>query len=429
MKPYSATPPDLTGAAMDAPLRPRHGKRVAAAAGGFILALAGIAAAWQLMPRGLQVRAAEIRVAAAERGMFRDDVVVRAQAVPLTSVVLDAVEAGRVEEVFARDGMPVKKGDLLFRLSNPQRQLDFLARQSELAQQISNLSNLRVALEASRAEHRRRLSDLSFNLDQAKRQHARHAGLAEKGFVSTAVLEESVDRLARLHSAYVDEKDAGATDLAIKRDAIKQLEHAITRLAAGLRLVSANLDALAVRAPVTGRLTDFQLQVGETVKAGQHLGRIDDPARFKLAAQIDEFYLNRVAVGRRGSAALDRHHHAVEVARVLPQIKNSRFTVELVFAGTPPAALNPGQGVDVSITLGESTDSLLLPNAGFLAETGGAWVFVLAADGTTAERRTVRIGRRNSRQVEVLAGLAEGEKVIVSNYAAFGRAERLHLVK
>jgi HlyD family secretion protein len=430
MRLHPANPPaDITGASMDVPIRQRRGKRIAIVVGTFAALVVGALALWAELPRGLQVPAGEIRIASVERGMFHDDVVVRAQAVPLTSVMLDSTESGRVEDVVARDGMPVKKDELLFRLSNPQRNLDLLARQSERAQQISNLSNLRVALEASRADHQRRMSDLSFAVAQAEKQHARNAALAGKGFISAAVLEDSADRLAQQQHALDDEKSAGATDLAIKRDAIRQMERAIAGLDSGLRLVNATVDALAVRAPVAGRLTDFHLQVGETVRPDQHIGRIDDPEHFKMSAQIDEFYLRRVAVGRRGNASVNGREYAVEVSRVYPQIKEGRFAIELTFGAAQPDALSPGQSADTHITLGESTESLLLPNAAFLNDSGGAWAFVLGAGGATAERRAIRIGRRSNSQIEVLSGLAPGERVIVSGYAAFGKAERLQLVK
>jgi len=419
----------VTGAAMDQPVQRRYGKRLATAVGMIVLLLGGAIELWRLIPRGMQVPATDIRIAAVERGMFRDDVVVRATAAPLHSVMLDSVESGRVEEVFARDGALVAQGELLFRLSNPQRRLELLARESDRAQQISNLSNLRVALEASRTEHQRRMSDLTFTGLQAQKQHARNLALTQKGFISAAVVDDSADRLAQQQRAYDDEMAGGTTEISIKRDAVKQMEQAIARLDAGLQLVNATVDALAVRAPLAGRLTDFHLQVGETVKPDQHIGRIDDPTQFKLSTQIDEYYLNRVAVGRYGSAIVDGIDYAVELSRVYPQIREGRFTVELTFEKAQPQALSPGQSVEAHITLGESANGLLLPNDAFVNDSGGAWAFVVGQDGASAERRTVRIGRRNNSQIEILSGLAAGDRVIVSSYAVYGKAERLQFIK
>lgn len=410
---------------MDQPLPPHRGRRAVVALAVTLAVLALAVVVWQLMPRGLQVSMADARIAVVTPGLFRDDVALRATAAPLHSVMLDAVESGRVEEVFARDGAEVRAGAVLFRLSNPQRRLELLAREAEHAQQISNLTNLRVSLEASRAQRQRRSSDLAFALMQAQKQHARQLALAQQGFVSAAALEDSADHLAQQRRAFDLEKASDETEAATQRDAVMQMEQAIARVEAGMRLVNATVDALAVRAPVAGRLTDFRLQVGATVKPDQHLGRIDDVAQFKLSAQVDEYYLNRVAVGHRGTATINNQPHPLVVSRIYPQINDGRFTVELAFANGQPMALNPGQSVEVAITLGGSTRRLLLPSDAFLNDSGGAWAFVLDQSGSLAERRPIRTGRRNNSQVEVLSGLVAGERVIVSSYSGYGKADRL----
>lgn len=419
----------VSGAAMDTIVPRRRGKAIALAAAGAAAIATVLFALWYWMPRGLPVAAGELRVATVERGVFRDDIVVRASAQPLDSVMLDSVESGRVEEVFARDGELVKQGQLLFRISNPQRNLELLARQAEHAQQISNLSNLRVAQEASRSEHRRRLDDLAFAMEQAQKRHARDERLAAQGYLSAAALEESQDRLAQQRRVLAQAQSSDETDQRVRGTVLAQLNTALDGLQSGLKLVSATVEALAVRAPSAGRLTDFRLQVGESIATGKHVGRIDDPAHFKLAAEVDEYYLKRVAVGRHGSVQLDGASYPVDVATVYPQIKEGRFTVELVFSKAQPDALSPGQSVDAHITLGEPAPALLLPNGAFLNDSGGTWVFVLTPGGDAAERREIRAGRRNNSQVEVLSGLAVGERVVVSGYSAFGKSPRLHISK
>ena len=414
---------------MDQPLPRRHGRRVAIACAALVAMLAVAAVLWQLIPRGLRVPLASARIATVERGMFRDEVALRATAAPLQTVMLDAVESGRVEEVLAHDGAPVAQGEVLFRLSNPQRRLELLAREAEHAQQISNYTNMRVAADASRAERERRLSDLAYALTLAEKQHQRNQALAQQGFVSGSALEDSAERLAQQRRALDTERASNVAATAIQRDALQQMQQAIARLEAGLQLVHANLAALAVRAPVAGRLTDFHLQLGETVKPDQHLGRIDDLARYKLSAQVDEYYLNRIAAGQPGTTVIEGRSHQLTVNRIYPQIKDGRFTLELAFEGAQPATLHPGQSADVSITLGGARPGLLLPNDAFVNESGGQWVYVLDQQGTLARRRAVRIGRRSQSQVEVLAGLAADERVLVSSYAAYGASPLLQFAQ
>jgi HlyD family secretion protein len=423
------SPHIVTGAAMDK-LVPKPRSRLWLRIGAGLAVFAACAyALWHLAPHGLQVAAADVRVATVKTGVFRDDIVVRATAQPLNSVILDSVESGRVEEVFVRDGQLVKKGDLMFRLSNPQRNLELLRTQAETAQQVSNLSNLRVAQEAGRTDHQRRLSDLEFAFQQAQKQQLRTARLAAKGFISPAALEESGDKLAQQKRALDDERGRYALEESVRKGALSEMQAAIGGLQSGLKLVSATVEALAVRAPVDGMLADFHLQVGQTVKTDEHIGRIDNPKQFKLAADLDEFYLNRVAVGRRGTVHQDDKDYEVTLSAVFPQIKDGRFTVELTFGKDQPPILSPGQGIDAQLTLGAPAQALLLPNGAFANDTGGAWAFVLRGGSNIAGKRAIRLGRRNSTQIEVLAGLSAGERVIISSYTPFGKAERVELTK
>lgn len=427
----SSMPPPLaiSGAAMDRIVPRRRAKQFTMIGLATLAVLAAGLAIWNALPRGLQVAASDVHIATVEKGMFLDDIVVRASTEPLNSVILDSVESGRVEEVLAHDGELVQRGQLLFRLSNAQRNLELLARQAEHAQQISNLSNLRVAQEASNTDHQRRLSELQFALAQGEKQAARNVKLAAQGFISTVSLEESSDRLEQQRHAVQQEQASSEIEVRVKRDALAQMDSAIKGLQSGLLLVNATVDALAVRAPTAGRLTGFHLQVGQTVKTDEHIGRIDDPSLFKLAAQVDEFYLNRIAPGRHASVHQGEFSFAAQVSTIYPQIKDGRFTVEMVFTKGQPAVLSPGQSLDTQITLGEPAAALLLPNGGFANDSGAAWVFVLARDGATAQRRAIKAGRRNNGQIEILSGLAAGEKVIVSAYAAYGKAVQLELTK
>jgi HlyD family secretion protein len=425
----AATALPASGVAMDTVVPRRRGRRIAIIAAA-VVALAAVAwTLWSWMPRGLQIDGADLRIGQAARGVFVDEIIVRANAEPLNAVILDAVESGRVEEVFAADGALVKKGQLLFRISNPQRNLELLARQYEHSVSIFNLSNLRVSQEASASDHQRRLDDLQFALDQARKQHARNVRLAAQGFISSVALEESEDKVAQQERILKQEQQSSVAESRVRQSAEQQLESSIKGLNSGLKLVSATVDALAVRAPVEGRLTNFRLQVGESIATGKNIGRIDDPTRFKLSASVDEYYLNRMAVGRHGNVQQDGRTYGADIRTIYPQIKDGRFTVELVFSDGQPPVLNPGQSLDARITLGEPAPALLLPNGAFINDSGGAWVYVVDAGGRNAQRRAVRTRRRNNSQIEVLEGLSAGDKVILSSYAAYGNSPRLQITQ
>jgi HlyD family secretion protein len=417
----------VDGIRMDQPL-PRRRANYPVLAAGTLAAAVGLLGLWQLLPRGLQVEQGELRIATVERGLFRNDVLVRATAAPLHTVMLDALESGRVEEVLVSDGALVEQGQLLFRLSNPQLRLNLVAREADRAQQISNLSLLRVDLESSQTQHQRRLLDLEFERDQARKLHGRYESLAREGVIAARTLEESGDQVAKLDRAHADEQSRAAVEMRIKRDGIRQMEQAVERLDAGLNVVNDSIEGLAVRAPIAGRLTDFHLQLGEIIKPEQRIARIDDPAHFKLVASVDEYFLGRVAVGKRGVATAGETY-PIEISRVFPQVTEGRFSIELLFVGEAPAGMNPGQSAETRLTLGESSAATLLPNDAWLNDSGGAWVFVVEGDGAAraAERRAIRVGRRNNSQVEIAAGLKPGERVVVSSYSRYREHEYLRI--
>ncbi|CAM4006747.1 efflux RND transporter periplasmic adaptor subunit [Roseateles saccharophilus] len=415
-----------SGARMDRALPPRRASwvwRALAAA-----AVAGLAfLAWQRLPRGLPVALGDVDIAAARRGVFDDVLVTRASVQPLHTVLLDAAENGRVEQVLVKDGAQVEAGQLLFVLNSSQRAQELMQRSSEAAQQLANLATFRAAFVAAQAQQRRELTQGRFEEERARRAHERNLALAATGFVSPAALEESADRLAQAQRLLAQLRADGDAELATRGQSVRAMERAVAELERGLAALRAASDGLAVRAPVAGRLTGFALQLGESVQAGTRIARIDSSGRFKLTTRIDEFHLDRVHEGLRGTLERDGREFALSVSRIDPQVSDGRFSVELSFDGAGPADLQAGQGLDARLTLGRPGPALLLQDSGFTADTGGAWAFVLDADGRHAGRRELKLGRRAAGVVEVLGGLQPGERAVVSSYRPFLNATSLRL--
>ncbi|MEH0168009.1 efflux RND transporter periplasmic adaptor subunit [Roseateles microcysteis] len=417
-----------SGAAMDRqrPAKPRWPRRAVIGAGA--AALLGLLL-WQapsLLSLGAPVRLSDVDLSTVAAGQFRDDLVSRATVAPLQSVLLDSVEDGRVEAVLVHDGAAVTRGQLMFRLSSPQREQELLARSSEVAQQLANLSSLRSQWVAAQAAQRRALTQAEFELATARRNNSRTVELAKSGFISPSALQDSIELLAQQQRLLDQLRADGAAELATREQSLREMERAVQGLEKRLQSQRASTDALSVRAPADGRLTGFSLQVGETVRPGAHLGRIDSAAQFKLVTKVDEFHLGRVATGQRATAEIGGQRHQLSVARIDPQVKEGRFSVELAFDAAPPA-LQVGQSLDCRLTLGAASAALLLGEGPFLADSGGAWVFVLDASGREAQRRKVRLGRRAAGLIEVLDGLQPGERVITSSYRPFLQAASLRL--
>ena len=418
-----ATP--ISGAAMDRPLPPPRWRW--ARPFSIALALSAIAAiAWQQWPHGLPVKLADVDIATAQPGVFHDVLVSRATVQPLHSVLLDAAEDGRVEAVLAKDGATVAAGQLLFVLASAQRAQQLMARSSEAAQQLANLATFRAQQVAAQAALRRELTEANFELARAQRAQQRNALLGATGFVSAAALDESADRLAQAQKLRDQLQADGQEELFTRGQSVRAMERAVADLDRGLAAMRATSDGLAVRAPVGGRLTGLALQIGESVRAGARIARIDSSGRFKLLTRVDEFHLPRINEGLGGTLTHAGRTLPLTVSRVDAQVKDGRFSVELTFDGEPPPGLQVGQGLDTRLTLGQPQNALLLRDDAFYADTGGAWAFVLDSD-RHAQRRPLQLGRRAGGQIEVLGGLAPGERAIVSSYRPFLNATTLQL--
>ena len=421
----NGTPTHL-GQAMDRALPPPRYRWAWRVAGGLALLLAA-AFGWQHRNLGLPLARADLDIDTVRQGVFDDVLVTRATVLPLHSVLLDAVENGQVEQVLVKEGAAVEAGALLFVLRSPQRAQELMQRSAEAAQQLANLATFRAAWVAAQAQQRRELTQAGFELERAERADRRNRELAATGFVSPAALEESADRLAQAQRLLTQLRMDGDAELATREQSVRAMERAVAELERGLAAMRAASDGLAVRAPVAGRLTGFALQLGESVRAGSRIARIDSTGRFKLSTRLDEFHLPRIREGLPATLAHAGREHALVVSRIDPQVKDGRFSVELSFEGEGPADLQAGQNLDARLTLGQPQPALLLKDGGFVSDTGGAWAFVLGAGGRHAERRSLQLGRRAGGQLEVLGGLQAGERVVVSPYRAFLNATVLRL--
>lgn len=398
-----------SGAAMDRRVTPPSRRWHLMLAVAVCAVVAGLLA--RHWPRGMPVARAELEIAAARTGTFRDVVVGRATAQPLQSVLLDATEDGRVEQVLVKDGERVEAGQLLVVLNSSQRAQELMARSSEAAQQLANFSTLRAAWMQAQASQRRTLTENEFELERVRRLHRRNRELAATGFLSPSALEDSADKLALAERLFAQQQADGREELAVREQSVQAMQRAVTDLNKRLDAMRAASEGLAVRAPVAGRVTGLALQIGESVRSGTRIARLDSLGRFKLELRLDEFHLGRVREGLAAKLTHKGRDHALHVARIDPQVKDGRFSAELTFDADPPP-LQVGQGLDLRLELGDSRQALLLPDAGFYADTGGAWAFVIDADGRHAQRRPLQLGRRADGVIEILGGLRPGEQVV-----------------
>jgi HlyD family secretion protein len=373
------------------------------------------------------VPVSRLTISTVSQGRFDDFLPLRARVEPLLTVFLDAVEGGRVEQVLVEDGTVVRQGQALAVLSNPELQLNVLARQTEVTQQINSMRSQELALNQSRLANERSRIEAELAMETARRQYEMQRPLAERGFIAGRIFADSRDTYeANRRRAEVIRRQQ-ASDERLQSTQLAELRASTTSMNQSLQIARSSLDSLNLRAPVAGQLTSFDIQIGQSLSRGQRLGQIDSAGRNKLRAQVDEFYLGRVSLNQVATAEVGGHTFRMRVSKIYPQVRNSAFEIDLQFIGAEPADLQRGQTVQARLTLGASAQARMIPNGSFYNDTGGAWLFVVAPDGQSAVRRQVRLGRRNSDFIEVLDGLDPGERVITSPYTGFVERDRLSL--
>jgi HlyD family secretion protein len=376
--------------------------------------------------RSLSVNSQRVFISEVTVGTFEDFIPLRGRLVPRSTVYLDAIEGGRVEEVLVEDGTIVAAGDPIARLSNTNLQLEVLGREAAVTEQLNNMRTIELQLEQNRLSHKRNLVEIDYQIIRLNRSIERQRELAEQNLVSQSTVDELQDELDYYMNRREVTLESQATDARLQEQQLAQLRSAGTQLETSLTFARKNLDDLNVRAPVAGKLSGFNIEVGQSIERGGRLGQVDDPDGYKLNVQIDEFYLGRVDIDQVATAEHGRDEYDLRITKIYPQVNNGQFEVDMVFEDEP-ADLRRGQTLQLKLTLGDNSDATLIPNGSFYQETGGSWLFVVSADGTEAVKRTVRLGRRNTDFIEVLDGLEPGEQVITSPYTSYAGMDRLTL--
>ena len=396
--------------------------------GGAALVIAFVA--WQLLtinPSSLNVDAEKLTLAPVTHGPFLEYIVEQGEVMPLRTIYLDAVEGGRVEEVYVLEGSPIEEGTPILRLSNANLQLSVMQREAELFREVNRLRETRVTMGQRRLSMRAGLVETEYQLRQAEREYARQDEMFKADLTSRQEYDEAKDNLEYLSRRRDVTVETLRQDSLFQTIQIQQLEESIDRLRLNLELIKQNEENLTIRAPITGLLSSLIAEVGESKPGGDRLGQIDVEDEFKVRAAIDEHYIARIRTGQTGSFDFAGGTYDLVISRVYPEVIEGQFEADMVFPEGMPDGLRRGQTLQVRVALGELADAMQVPRGGFYQKTGGRWIYVLDPTGEFAVRRQIRLGRQNSQYFEVLEGLEEGETVITSMYDNFGDMERLVL--
>lgn len=367
----------------------------------------------------MTIDASDITISDVTRGKFDDYVRLNGQVQPIQVVQISPEEGGIVREKVVEEGTRVRKGDVILRLSNSNLDLQILNAEAELAEKQNLLRNTQVAMQQDRLNNRTEQATLDTDCDRKRRAYEQNARLYKERLISKEVYLQSREdyKLARRKQSLISQR--------LKQDSLyrhvqmAQMEDNLDNMRKNVLLVRDRKNKLEVRSAIDGELGLLDVELGQNIAAGQNIGQINDLSDFKVQAQIDEHYIDRVRPGLSASFSRDGKTYLLRVRKVYPEVRNGTFRTDFVFVGERPAQMRSGQTFYVELALGKSQQATLIPRGTFFQTTGGNWIFVLDKSGRKAYRRNISIARQNPQYYEVTDGLEPGERVITSGYEAF----------
>jgi len=413
---------------MDIPIKNKRGikrKHILYGVGILIVSLMIFQAFFRSNISTLNVEIDKLTLEEVTEGIFNDYITVTGNVEPIATIYLDAREGGRVEEKVIEEGEILQKGDVILRLSNPDLSLSILNSEAQLAEKSNFLRNTMVLMEQEKLQIKRELLNLEYDIIRKKRKYDHNRSFYSDNLISRDEFldsEEDYQFANRSYELYLERQQQDSIYRTIQ---VNQMQDNLRNMDLNLKLVRQRQDNLNVIAPIDGQLTVLDAEIGQLIPKGGRIGQIHILTSFKVVAQIDEHYIDKVKVGLTAILERQDQEYQLKIRKVHPDVRDGRFSVELVFVGEMPENMRTGQTYYARLQLSGPKKSLLLPRGSFFQKTGGQWIYVLSEDGKSAERRSIKIGRQNPKFYELLEGIVPGEKVIVSGYDSFGDNEKL----
>ena len=375
----------------------------------------------------LRVDAQLLNVATVEQGEFNDYVRLTGSVQPMTTVQLSPLESGVVERIVAEEGTQVKRGDVILEMSNNSLSMQILQSEADLAEKQNILRNTMISMEQERLALRQEKLQLDLEVSRLKRTFEQNQSLYN---------DKLLAREDYLRSKEDYELAVGRRNLVLERQRqdslyrssqVTQMEESLLSMQRNMQLIRQRVDNLKVKAPIDGEVGMLDAVLGQSLQQGANIGQVNDLTTYKVQAQIDEHYIDRITTGLVASFERQDTRYEMQLRKVYPEVRNGQFKADFRFVGDAPENIRSGQTYYLNLQLGEAAEAILIPRGSFYQATGGKWIYVLDPSGEKAYRREIRIGRQNPQYYEVVEGLQPGEKVIVSSYDNFGDNEVLIL--
>lgn len=377
----------------------------------------------------LRVDAQMLSISEVRQAEFNDYVRLTGSVQPITTVQLSPLEAGIVERIVAEEGEQVKRGDVIVELSNNNLSMQILQSEADLAEKQNILRNTLISMEQQRLTLRQEQLQLDLEVQRKRRTFEQNDELYRNNLLARETWLQSKEdyELSLRRRELIMERQR--QDSLYRTNQVVQMESDLNSMSRNMQLIRQRVDNLKVKAPIDGEVGMLDVVLGQSISSGASIGQVNDLSAFKVTAQIDEHYIDRIVRGLTASFERQDHNYQMTLSKVYPEVREGQFRADFIFSGDIPDNIRSGQTYYMNLQLGQSSDALLIPRGAFYQTTGGAWVYVLDASGERAYRRIIRIGRQNPQYYEVVEGLQAGERVITSGYENFGTNEVLILKK
>ena len=377
----------------------------------------------------LRIDARTISVGTVTRGEFNDYIRVTGQVQPITTVQLSPLEAGVVERLVVEEGASVHKGDVLVELSNTSLTLEILNSEAELAEKQNILRNTLISMEQEKLDLRLNKVQLDLDVERKHRTWQQNEELYRNNLIAREEWlqsKEDYELAAKQRELNIERQ---VQDSLYRTVQIEQMEDNLENMKRNMQLIRQRIDNLQIKSPIDGEVGLLDVVLGQSVSSGQKIGQVNDLSDYKVEAQIDESYIDRVRAGLDATFERQDTNFTMRLRKVYPEVRDGQFRADFTFVGAHPRNIRSGQTYYLHLELGQPTDAVIIPRGSFYQTTGGSWIYVLSPEGDRAYKRQIRIGRQNPQYYEVLEGLEPGERVIVSGYENYGSNDVLILNK
>jgi HlyD family secretion protein len=377
----------------------------------------------------LNVDAERISISEVKNGSFQEFIPVNGVVLPVSTIYLDAIEGGRVEEKFVEDGAMMKKGEPILRLSNTDLELNLVNQETSVYNLLTQMQISQNAARQNTISKLNQMTDVDNALKEAERIYKLDKTLYDQKVIGLQELRQAENN----YNYQLQKKKLAAQilkqDTVSTQQEVDQAKQSYGRTQNALGVMRKKVGDLIVRAPVDGQLTSLDAEIGQSKNKGERLGQIDVLSGFKVRVDVDEHYISRIYTGLRGEFTFAGKDYKLKITKVYTQVTNAKFMVDMLFDGEVPQGIRRGQTLQIRLALSDETTALLLPRGGFFQQTGGNWIFKVNQNGTTAFKQDIQLGRQNPDYFEVLSGLKAGDKVVTSSYETYGDMQELVLKK